>query len=366
MPIRVLQIVTTMNRGGLETMLMNYYRHIDRSKVQFDFLVHRPEEGDYEKEIRSLGGRIYRVPTLNPFSPGYYKSLILFFDEHNEYNIVHCHLDCMSASPLSVAKKHGVAHRFAHAHNKSQDKDLKYPIKLLCKRLIPFFANDLFACGKEAGEWMFNGRVFTVINNAIDASRFILTESMRHIKREELNLNESFTVCHVGRFNPQKNHSFIIDVFNQLLKIEPQAKLLLVGNGDGLSAIKDKVYSFNIEKSVQFLGVRSDIPEILMAADAYLFPSVYEGVSLATIEAQASGLPCFFSDRIPAECKVTDNVIFIPLEKSPSYWAEQIYCCRGCKRSNNLEYIKAAGYDICNKAEQLENLYLSKVGAEVE
>lgn len=105
MPIRVLQIVTTMNRGGLETMLMNYYRHIDRDKVQFDFLVHRQEKGDYEKEIISLGGKIYRVPALNPFSPGYYKSLNLFFDEHNEYNIVHCHLDCMSAIPLSVAKK---------------------------------------------------------------------------------------------------------------------------------------------------------------------------------------------------------------------------------------------------------------------
>ena len=366
MPIRVLQIVTTMNRGGLETMLMNYYRHIDRSKVQFDFLVHRQEEGDYEKEILSLGGKIYRVPALNPFSLGYYKSLNLFFDEHNEYNIVHCHLDCMSAIPLSVAKKHGVAHRFAHAHNKSQDKDLKYPIKLLCKRLIPFFANDLFACGKEAGAWMFNGRVFTVINNAIDASRFIFIESMRHIKREELNLNESFTVCHVGRFNPQKNHSFIIDVFNQLLKIEPQAKLLLVGNGDGLSAIKGKVNSFNIEKSVQFLGVRSDISELLMAADAFIFPSLYEGLGIVGIEAQASGLPCFFSDRVPKECKVTDDVVFISLEKSPSYWAEQIYKCRQHRRSNNYEHIKNAGYDICNKAEWLEDFYLSRGGFIVE
>ncbi len=361
MPIRVLQIVTTMNRGGLETMLMNYYRHINREKVQFDFLVHRQEEGDYEKEIISLGGKIYRVPALNPFSYAYYKALDSFFSKH-KYDIVHCHLDCMSAVPLSIAKKHSINHRFAHAHNKSQDKDLKYPIKLLYKSFIPFFANELFACGKEAGEWMFNGKEFTVINNAIDAPRFIFIESMRHKKREELNLNESFTVCHVGRFNPQKNHSFIIDVFNQLLKIEPEAQLLLVGIGDGLSAIKNKVSDLNICKSVQFLGLRSDIPELLMAADAYLFPSLYEGVSLATIEAQASGLPCFFSDRIPEECKVTDDVVFISLEKSPSYWAEQIYNSRVHQRLNNYEHIKNAGYDICDKAKYLENFYLGRGG----
>ncbi len=365
MPIRVLQIVTTMNRGGLETMLMNYYRHIDRSKVQFDFLVHRPEEGDYEKEIRSLGGRIYRVPALNPFSPAYFKALNSFFSKH-QYDIVHCHLDCMSAVPLSVAKKHGVKHRFAHAHSISQDKDYKYFIKLIFKRFIPFFANELFACGNEAGNWMFNGKKFFAINNAINADLYSYNDSVRLSKRTELCIDDCFTICHVGRFDYPKNHPFIIDVFYELLKLNPHSKLLLVGTGSTLQTIKSKVNDLNIDKSVKFLGVRSDIPEILMSADAYLFPSVYEGVSLATIEAQASGLPCFFSDRIPAECKVTDNVMFISLEKSPSYWAEQIYGCRGCKRSNNLEYIKAAGYDICNKAEQLENLYLSKVGAEVE
>ena len=182
----------------------------------------------------------------------------------------------------------------------------------------------------------------------------------------ELGLIDQFTVCHVGRFNYPKNHNFIIDVFNQLLQIDPQAELLLVGNGDGLSAIKDKVNSFNIEKSVQFLGVRSDISELLMAADAYLFPSLYEGVSLATIEAQASGLPCFFSDRIPEECNVTDDVVFISLEKSPSYWAEQIYKSRQHQRSNNYEHIKNAGYDICNKAKWLEDFYLSRGGVIVE
>lgn len=365
MPIRVLQIVTTMNRGGLETMLMNYYRHINRDKVQFDFLVHRQEEGDYEKEIISLGGKIYRAPALNPFSYAYYKALDSFFSEH-KYDIVHCHLDCMSAVPLSIAKKHDVKNRFAHAHSKSQDKDLKYPLKLLFKRFIPICSNELFACGIDAGEWMFNGNKFSVINNAIDARVYSFENSIRALKRMELGLLDQFTVCHIGRFNYPKNHNFIIDVFNQLLKIEPEAQLLLVGIGDGLSAIKNKVSDLNICKSVQFLGLRSDIPELLMAADAYLFPSLYEGVSLATIEAQASGLPCFFSDRIPEECKVTDDVVFISLEKSPSYWAEQIYNSRQHKRSDNYDDIKSAGYDISDKAKWLEDFYLRRGGVIVE
>lgn len=361
MPIRVLQIVTTMNRGGLETMLMNYYRHIDRSKVQFDFLVHRQEEGDYEKEILSLGGRIYRVPALNPFSPGYYKELNSFFSER-KYDIVHCHLDCMSAVPLSVAKKHGVKHRFAHAHSKSQDKDLKYPLKLFFKRFIPIYSNELFACGIDAGEWMFKGKKFSVINNAIDAREYSFENSIRLLKRKELGLVDQFTVCHVGRFNYPKNHSFIIDIFNELLKIEPQSRLLLIGSGDGLSYINSKVIELNIDKYVQFLGLRTDVSKLLMAADAFIFPSLYEGVSLATIEAQASGLPCFFSDRIPKECKVTDDVVFIPLEKSPTYWAEQIYNSRAHQRLNNYEHIKNAGYDICDKAKWLEDFYLSRGG----
>lgn len=361
MPIRVLQIVTTMNRGGLETMLMNYYRHINRDKVQFDFLVHRQEEGDYEQEILSLGGRIFRVSALNPFSPAYYNQLNKFFSE-NKYSIVHCHLDCMSAVPLYIAKKYGVKNRFAHAHNKSQDKDFKYPIKLILKRFIPFVSTELFACGKEAGEWMFDGKAFTVINNAIDAEKYVFNDSIREIKRQEFNLNNSFTVCHVGRFNPQKNHSFLIDVFAELLKLDPFARLLLIGVGDDMADIQNKVKELSIDKSVAFLGVRSDIPELLMAADAFVFPSLYEGLGIVGIEAQASGLPCFFSECVPFECKVTDDVKFISLEKSPSYWAEQIFKSKGYKRTDNYRQIIDSGYDIISNVEIIEKLYLSNGG----
>ena len=153
-PIRILYVVTYMGRGGLETMLMNYYRQIDRNEVQFDFLVHRDFEADYDKEILKLGGKIYHLPRLNPWDYRYLKKLDEFFQQHKEYKIVHSHLDCMAGIPLKYAKKNGIPVRIAHAHSKSQDKDFKYPLKLWMKRMIPRYATKLFACGEEAGEWM--------------------------------------------------------------------------------------------------------------------------------------------------------------------------------------------------------------------
>ena len=165
-PIRVLHVVTYMGRGGLETMIMNYYRNIDRSKVQFDFLTHRDEIWDYDDDIERLGGKIYHLPRLNPFSPKYLNALDNFFEEHNEYKIVHCHQDCLSGIVLKHAKKNGVPFTIAHSHSSNQNKNLKYVIKLIAKKSIPKYADYLLACGKDAGEWMFNTSDFTILNNA--------------------------------------------------------------------------------------------------------------------------------------------------------------------------------------------------------
>ena len=180
MSIRVLHIVSYMGRGGLETMIMNYYRHIDRTKVQFDFLVHRDFTADYDNEILALGGNIYHVPMLNPFSPSYFKALDSFFSEHH-YDIVHSHLDCMSAYPLKIAEKHGVKTRIAHSHNSGQEHNLKYLVKEYAKRQIPRYATDLLACSKAAGKWMFPGHEFQVLKNAIDAGQFIFNPKKANI-----------------------------------------------------------------------------------------------------------------------------------------------------------------------------------------
>ena len=212
-PIRILHVVTYMGRGGLETMIMNYYRHIDRSKVQFDFLVHRDFRADYDDEIEALGGRIFRLPRLVPWSRSYLKALEQFFRKHPEYKIVHVHQDCLSSVILKVAQNCGVPVRIAHSHNSNQDKNLKYPIKLFYKQFIPTYATHLFACGKDAGDWMFGGVSYQILNNAIDTRQYTYDINTRQQMRSRLEINDTtFVVGHVGRFHPQKNHSFLLNV----------------------------------------------------------------------------------------------------------------------------------------------------------
>ena len=245
-PIRILQVVTHMERGGLESMLMNYYRHVDRSKVQFDFLVHRQERAAFDDEIEALGGRIYRLPRLVPWSKSYLTALDQFFDEPSEYKIVHVHQDCLSSVILKAAAQHNVPVRIAHSHNANQDKNLKYPIKLWYKRAIPKYATCLFACGKDAGDWMFGGAPYQIINNAIDAAAYAYAPTKRADVRQQLGLADELVVGHVGRFNPQKNHPFLLEIFAALLKKEPNAVLLLVGGGDDMPKVQAKAQALGI------------------------------------------------------------------------------------------------------------------------
>ncbi|HBI92117.1 MAG TPA: glycosyltransferase family 1 protein, partial [Terrisporobacter glycolicus] len=241
MPIRILHVVTDMRRGGLETMLMNYYRQINRNKIQFDFLVHRDNRGEYDDEIESLGGNIYRMPKLNPFSPNYYKALDNFFKKH-KYKIIHSHVDCMSTYPLKEAQKAGIPVRIAHAHSSGQDKNWKYPIKYISCKKIQKYATDYFACSQDAAKWMFAEKDFLVLKNAIDVKKYIPNEKERKkIKREFGLENDCLIIGHVGRFSYAKNHSFLIDVFYCIKKYIPDAHLILVGSGKGMIDIKRKV-----------------------------------------------------------------------------------------------------------------------------
>ena len=358
-PIRVLQVVTYMGRGGLETMLMNYYRHIDHSKVQFDFLTHREFDGDYDKEIKELGGSVYHLSNLNPLSIGYKTTLNDFFGNHPEYKIVHSHLDCMAGIPLKYAKLNNVPIRIAHAHNSNQTKDLKYPLKLFYKRNIKKNANYLFACGDEAGKWMFNTDNFKVLNNAIDAKDYTFNMNIRNDKRKEFGISDdSILVGHVGRFFPQKNHEFLIDIFNQFHKDHPNSYLMLVGEGELKTSIQDKVRTLGLEDYVIFTGLRSDVNELLQAMDVFLFPSLYEGLPVSIIEAQAAGLPCLISDKVPIECKKTDLVYQLSLEDSFNTWTDKILELSHITRRDTYEEIKQSGFDIVENAKWLENFYI--------
>lgn len=359
MSVRVLHIVTYMGLGGLETMIMNYYRHIDRSKIQFDFLVHRNFQAEYDNEIEALGGHIYRVSPLNPFSFNYFKALETFFSKHH-YDIVHSHLDCLSAYPLKIAKKYGVKTRIAHAHNKNQDHNFKYLIKAYSKYLMPLYATDLFACSEEAGKWMFPGHRFKVLNNAIDAKQYTYNPEKEQYMKSKLGVQNKFVLGHVGRFSPQKNHNFLIDVFQCVEKLEKNAVLILVGVGDGKSEIEDKVKKLGLKDKVFFLGGRNDIPDVLQALDVFVFPSLYEGLGIAAVEAQAAGLPCILSDQIPQECRLTENVEVLSLKDTPLEWANHILEYVASEKKNEFSAICKAGFDIDDNAKQLEEFYLSR------
>ena len=287
----------------------------------------------------------------------YLGALDRFFGEHPEYRIVHSHLDCMSAIPLKAAKKHGVPVRIAHAHSSRQDRDLKYPLKLFFKRLIPGQATQLFACGDEAGKWMFGTDDFRVLNNAIDAGRYRFDPKVRQEVRSELGIPADAPVAgHVGRFMAPKNHGFLLRIFAEL---PDNAMLLLVGDGELRAENEHLAEELGIRDRVIFAGLRRDVERMLQAMDVFVFPSLYEGLPLSIIEAQAAGLPCLISDKVPIECKKTELVTQIPLDTSPAEWAEAVVSAAKTPRTNTLAQLREAGFDIRANAEWLQNYYLS-------
>lgn len=360
-PIRILHVVTYMGRGGLETMIMNYYRHMDRNQVQFDFLVHREFRADYDDEIETLGGRIYRLPQLVPWSIDYRTKLDSFWGMHPEYRIVHVHQDCLSSVILKSAKNHNVPVRIAHSHNSRQDRNLKYLIKLCYRRLIPVYATKLFACGKDAGDWMFRGAAYQILNNAIDSNQYVFDVAQRARMRKQLGIADStFVVGHIGRFAPQKNHAFLLDLFSELRKHISDSVLLLVGDGDLRSMAEEKAAALGIAESVIFTGVRSDVSELMQAMDCFVFPSLYEGFPVTLVEAQAAGLPCIVSEGIPAECTKTSLVQRIALSAPKAVWTERILSNVGKPRMDTHSEIVASGYDIATNVQWLQNYYLEQ------
>lgn len=363
-PIRILQVVTYMGRGGLETMLMNYYRHMDRSLVQFDFLTHRQEKADYDDEIERLGGKIYHLSRLVPWSLGYRHALNQFFLTHPEYRIVHVHQDCLSSVILKAAQKNDVPVRIAHSHSSSQDKDIKYPIKLFYKRFIPRYATQLFACGEDAGRWMFNGSDFKVLKNAIDVSSYKFQPERRKLIRCSLGIpDNNLVIGHVGRFSYPKNHLYLIDIFASVHARNPNASLLLVGDGELRPQIEQKIQESGLKDAVILTGVRRDVADLLQAMDIFVFPSLYEGLPVTLVEAQASGLPCIISSQIPVDCDLTTLVQRISLKENATLWADKILETEQT-RPDTSAAITAAGFDIIQNAKWLQNYYLEQWSVE--
>ena len=368
MAIRVLHMLHSMNRGGAETMLMNYYRNLDRTKVQFDFLLTYEGTSDYEDEILSLGGRVFHLTPLTlKTMKTYCKDVEVFLKTHPEYQIVHSHTSSKSAIPLRIAKKCGVPVRISHSHNMILENRFspKEVIRKVLKKPLRKVSTHNFACSKDAAIWLYgedfwkNGKV-RIMKNAIDLERFSFQKEKRQALRKEYDLEDAFVVGHVGRFDLPKNHDFLLKIFAEIKKQKNNAILMLVGDGARREEIKRQAEQLGLDDAVRFMGIREDVPDLLHTMDVFLFPSLSEGLGIVLIEAQTCGLPCFTSkDVVPKEAQISNLLTFISLEDSPKYWADCVLQTDFSKeRVSHATEATKHGYDIKKSAKDMQNFYL--------
>lgn len=356
-PVRVLNIFGILDVGGAETFIMNVYRNIDRTKVQFDFLVYDSKVGAYEEEILKLGGKIFRAPRFglkNLFA--YNKFMKEFLKEHREYKVIHCHLSELGCIAFRHAKKAGIPYRICHAHSAPTESGIKYIVRYLFRRMMNYYSTERLSCGDVAGKWLYGKSKFKTITNGIQVEKYTYDLQLREKLREQYSLENSFVVGHVGRFEAPKNHSYLLRIFAEVVKRREDAKLVLLGDGSLRSELEKDIKELSIENECLLLGVKDNIPELMQMMDVFVFPSVYEGLGIALIEAQASGLPCFASTGVPKEADVTGMVEFLSCEEEPKVWADRILKSE-IERTDKTKDVIAAGYDIVESAKFLQNYY---------
>ena len=357
--IRILHIIGGMNRCGAETFLMNVFRNIDRSKFEFYFLCYGDKKYDYEEEIKNLGGKLIRIDSLKKVGmKRFYKNIKNILETYN-INIIHAHTYYNSAIPLMVAKKNGIKLRIVHAHNTASENKsnlIKKIYNIISKIIININANCFLACSEEAGKTLFfKSKKIVVVENGIELKRFEFNDEKRRDLREKYNIeNDDLVIGHVGRFEEQKNHVFLVKVFAEILKGKENSKLLLAGNGSEFDNIKNICKKFNIDDKVIFLGNIPNINEILNAMDVFVFPSIFEGLGIVLIEAQANGLTCFASTEVPKEADISGRVKYISLNKNEEEWAKEIL-------HTDLERYKIdfekCRYDIRNTVNKINKIY---------
>ena len=361
-PIRVLQIMGIVESGGVEAVIMNYYRHVDKNKVQFDFVMHKGGNPSYISEAKSMGAKVYEVTP-------YTKNIIEFTYEiyniirNGNYNIVHSNMNSLSGFPLLAAWLAGAKVRILHNHTTDSDAEgVRTKIKRLLRPFAKVFANNYWACSKLAGEWMYGkeavakGKV-TIINNAIDLDKFAYNEEKRNVLRKELGLEGKFVIGHIGRFAPQKNHMFLVDVFAEVAKQKDEAVLLLIGEGYLLESIKGKIKELNLTDKVLFLGVRSDVADLYNVMDVFVLPSLYEGLPVVGVESQANGLPFLCSDNVTKEVVLSKAIELLSLNIGVKSWAVKTITLGSDGRLATRSDVESAGYDIRLESCKLRNLY---------
>lgn len=366
--VRILVSGFTSNYGGVETFLFQHFKHMNHELIHMDFLTHVKNPA-FQKEIEDIGGKFFYIPVRNKYPLKYRMTLKEFFKEHaKEYDVFWCN-KCMlnNIDFLKYAKRYQIPIRILHSHNSSNmDTGLKGKImEQMHKRnksKIKNYVTDFWACSDYAAKWLFptdiySEKKYSFVPNAVDVEKFLRNDLVRTEMREQLGVKDKFVIGHVGRFNYQKNHEFLIRIFKKVYERNQNACLLLVGTGELEDTVKQQVHDLNLENAVQFLGVRHDIAKLMQAMDCFVLPSRFEGLPVVAVEAQAAGLPCVLAcDGITKEVKVNDNLTFLKLIEPEERWQEQILECANLKKEkhNNLENSE---FEIHHASKRLEKVF---------
>lgn len=363
--IRVLQYIGSLEMGGSQAFVMEIYRKIDKNKIQFDFITFPGERGVYYDEIRSLGGKIYECPKLRGYNIfSFLRWWSCFFKSHSEYRILHGHIRSTASLYMSVAKKYGVK-CIAHSHSSSNGHGIKALVKNILQYPLRYIADYLFACSDKAGIWLygekaFNGPKYGFIPNCIDIDSFRFSLDKRNDLRESYHISpDTFLIGHVGRFHEAKNHDFIIDVFNEVLKLKNDSKLILIGDGDNKAHIEEKVKEYGICDKVIFAGTHKDLSAYYSAMDLFLFPSLWEGLPISVVEAEASGVYILISNTVTDVVCLNHKLRRCSLKRSAVFWAKAALLLGKLKRSKILELDRERleTFDSVEVAKELERFY---------
>lgn len=358
--IRVLVVICTsfVEYGGLTTVAMNYYRKMNREGLQTDFASTNQISENLEKELKENGSVYYRLPNRIKKMSAYYHQLKKIA---SGYDVIHVHANSATAAiELSAAKDAGVSRRIVHIHTSNCDHRIAH---ILLKPFFDRLYTDAVACSKTAGSWVFKDNDFTILNNAVDVAKFCYQEEKRAAIRVQYGIKNDVTVIgHVGKIYEPKNHLFLVDIFEQYQKRNPESLLLLVGDGVLRQTVEQRVIQKGLSSKVIFAGMQKNVADYLSAFDLFLFPSKWEGMPLSVIEALSSGLRCLVSDRVTEEVNVTENVSFLSIDKGTDTWTAameaQLTYDRKQEQAHNVSCIQARGYDVKLNAERLRGLYL--------
>lgn len=341
---RILVFGMTENPGGVEKVIYNYYQKIDREKLQFDFLCNSHNKIAYEDELLDMGAKTYHVTARSQNRSLYHKELTQVFEEHaTEWKTIWVNVSSLAnIDYLKYAKKYGIAKRIIHSHNsRNMDSKLRGILHALNKRVVDKYATDFWACSKEAAVWFYKDSLsdkVVIINNAIDVDVMAYDEEKRLAIRESHGWNDKYVIGNIGRLHFQKNQSFMIDIFKLYKETHPDSVLIFIGQGEDEDMLRAKVKDYELEDDVFFAGLQKDIQGWLSSFDLFLFPSVFEGLSVAALEAQANGVPVLTSEKVVSpDTKMCKNFYFLSLEAGEEAW---------CKEVEKLSSIQREGHDV--------------------